>query len=83
MHYIANAIFHLQKGKLAYFHSSCVFGALPDDEDSFAALLEEGSEIPKDLSRVSEWLEDRLEELIQKLHNETSAAGFPAPKSDA
>jgi hypothetical protein len=31
IHYLANSLYHLEQGKVDYFKSTCVYGALPSD----------------------------------------------------
>ena len=73
MHYVSNSIYHRNQGHPDSFRSCCIFGALPTDEASFLALENVGSDA------VTQWLVARLPALIEALHSETTAAGFPAP----
>lgn len=83
MHYIANSMYHIEEGKLDYFKSCCVFGALEDDEDELGQLTSDDPDMDLECTRenVRNWLERRLPALIECLHAETAAAGFPAPKA--
>lgn len=71
MHYIANSIYHLQQGKREFFNSSAVFGALPDDEQTFPG---EG-----DLATVKAWLEGRLPALLATFEREMAEFGVSLP----